>query len=222
MGIISVDNTDRLYWLGRYSERVYTTLKLFSRHYDEMIDQSEKSYETFCEELEIPCIYADSDDFITRYCFSQEDPNSIYSNLMRAYDNGIMLREEIGSETLSYIQLAVYAMQRAQANPALLIDFQKVMDNIMAFWGMADDSISSENVRNIIKVGKRVERIDLYARLHHPAENMIREVCRLAGRIPRTQMNYSEAALEALSLLVNEEKIDYNRIVYIVENELIG
>lgn len=28
MGIISVENTDRLYWLGRYSERVYSTIQL--------------------------------------------------------------------------------------------------------------------------------------------------------------------------------------------------
>ncbi|MEE3395254.1 MAG: hypothetical protein VZQ97_04965, partial [Candidatus Onthomonas sp.] len=33
---------------------------------------------------------------------------SVYSNLIRAYDNAIVLREEIGSLTLSYIQLAVY------------------------------------------------------------------------------------------------------------------
>ena len=47
-----------------------------------------------------------SENFIQRYCFDADDMNSIYSNLMRAYDNGITLRESIGSETLSYIQLA--------------------------------------------------------------------------------------------------------------------
>lgn len=28
MGIISVEQVDHLYWLGRYTERIYTTLKL--------------------------------------------------------------------------------------------------------------------------------------------------------------------------------------------------
>ena len=32
-------NTDRLYWLGRYSERVYTTLRLFSLSFDALIEQ---------------------------------------------------------------------------------------------------------------------------------------------------------------------------------------
>lgn len=30
MGIISVEQADRLYWLGRYAERVYTTLRIYS------------------------------------------------------------------------------------------------------------------------------------------------------------------------------------------------
>ncbi len=39
MGIISVDQADRLFWLGRYSERVYTTLRLYSKSFDSMIDE---------------------------------------------------------------------------------------------------------------------------------------------------------------------------------------
>ena len=40
---------------------------------------------------------------------------------MRTYDNAVVLREEIGSETLSYIQLAVYEMNRAKESSAPLI-----------------------------------------------------------------------------------------------------
>ena len=56
MGIISVEQTDRLYWLGRYSERVYTTLKLFADSFDQMIDAQEGAYDGFCKKLEIPNI----------------------------------------------------------------------------------------------------------------------------------------------------------------------
>ena len=38
MGIISLEKQDHLYWLGRYSERVYTTLKTFLLGYDQMLD----------------------------------------------------------------------------------------------------------------------------------------------------------------------------------------
>ena len=90
MGIISVEHTDRLLWLGRYSERVYTTLRLFANYFDSMIDLNMEEYERFCKSQDIPNIYSSIDDFTTKYCFDGNDPNSIYSNLLRAYDNAIV------------------------------------------------------------------------------------------------------------------------------------
>ena len=220
MGMISVENTDRLYWLGRYSERVYTTIRLFAASFDSMIDTYVDSYADFCKSLDIPNIYTSGENFISRYCFDPEDTNSIYSNLVRAYDNCVTLREEIGSETVSYIQLAMYAMNKAKISHAPLIELQKVTDNILAFWGIADDSIDSENVRNIIKIGKRVERLDLYARLHMPRTEMKREVDRLAGRIPRTCLKYRNDMLDALKTLVESPEIDYYDVVQKVEDLL--
>ena len=52
-----------------------------------------RAYEGFCEKLSIPVIYQDMDDFIDKYLFSAEDPNSVYSNMMRALDNGVVLRD---------------------------------------------------------------------------------------------------------------------------------
>ena len=141
MGIKSVMNTDRLFWLGRYSERVYTTLRLFSLSFDSLIEQSVDDHRAFCESLEIPDIYRDKDDFIDRYAFGLDDPNSIISNLYRAYDNAIELREEIGSETLSFIQMAIYEMKSAKRSEAPMLHFQKITDAILAFWGCADDQI---------------------------------------------------------------------------------
>ena len=220
MGIISIENTDRLYWLGRYSERVYTTIRLFSASYDSMIDTYLDSYETFCQKLDIPNIYTSSQNFIERYCFDEQDPNSIYSNLMRAYDNCVTLREEIGSETISYIRLAVYEMNKAKISQSPMIEFQKVNDNILAFWGIVDDNIDSENVRNIIKVGKRIERLDLYGRLHIPKKELNREVQRLAGRIPRTCLKYKKDYLRDLQSLVESPEIDYYEVVNKVEHLL--
>lgn len=209
---------DQLYWLGRYSERVYTTLRMFAVNFDAMIDLDTNEYAEYCAKMEIPAIYTSREDFTKRYCFDEEDPNSIYSNLMRAYDNAIVLREEIGSETLSYIQLAVYEMNKAKLSDAPLIQLQKVIDNIVAFWGLADDFIDGEYVRNIIKVGKRIERIDLYGRLHVEKKEMIREVHRLTGRIARSGLQYYEEKLAHLNWLVQEETLDYAEIVKEVES----
>ena len=217
MGIKSVMNTDRLYWLGRYSERVYTTLKLFSISFDTLIEQYSEDHQEFCRSLEIPNIYRDKDDFIDTYAFSLDDPNSIISNLHRAYDNAIELREEIGSETLSFIQIAIYEMNYAKASDAPLLHFQKITDALLAFWGCVDDQIDDENTRNIIKIGKRVERLDLYARLEKDRSAIRREVNRLAGRISRTDLIYRKEDLQKLKDLAEEPELRYRDIILTVE-----
>ena len=220
MGIISIGQTNQLFWLGRYSERVYTTLRLYSNRFDMMIDEIADSYMEFCRLVDIPDIYGSKEVFREKYPFDEENPDSIMSNLNRAYDNAIVLREEIGSETLSYIQLAIYEMNRARISKAPLIEMPRVMDNLLAFWGIADDSIDSEQVRDIIKVGKRIERIDLYARLGVERKELDREISRLLPRIKKSGMEYDEEKLQHLKALVLMPEIDYYEIVREVESVL--
>lgn len=85
MGILSLENTDRLYWLGRYSERVYTTIRLFFLSFDRLLDlegDDMAHIARFCKDLEIPNVYPAKEDFLSHYCFDDRDPNSIRSNLL--------------------------------------------------------------------------------------------------------------------------------------------
>ena len=217
MGIISVGQMDHLYWLGRYTERVYTILRYYSQSFDAMIDEKIDSYQKFCESVDIPNIYASKEDFLRRYPFDAANPESIISNLNRAYDNAVVLRETIGSEALSYIQLAVYDMGRAAASEAPLIEMQQIMDHILAFWGIADDQIDSEPIRNMIKAGKRIERIDLYARLGMPKEELEREAHRMIPRVEKSGMAYDREKLGQIKKLVESADLDYYQIVSDVE-----
>ena len=217
MGIISVEQVDHLYWLGRYTERVYTTLKIYSESFDRMIDESEDSYQKYCDSLDIPNIYESKEDFLKRYPFDISVPDSIISNLNRAYDNAIVLRETIGSEALSYIQLSIYAMNNASVSYAPLIDLQQIMDDLLSFWGLVDDQIDSDQIRNIIKAGKRIERIDLYARLEVEKPRLVREVRRMIPRVLRSGMKYDDMSLSRVSTLINDVNLDYEKIIANVE-----
>ena len=183
-----------------------------------MIDETRDSYPDFCAKMDIPNIYRDKDDFFYRYPYDPDNPDSILSNLRRAYDNAIVLREAIGSEALSYIQLAVYDWEKASANQAPLLETQKLIDHVMAFWGTVDDQIDSRETRNIIKAGKRVERIDLYARMGYPREMLVREAHRLLPRVRESGLNFEEAKLERIIRLVEAEQIDYYALVGEVES----
>ena len=156
MGIITVEKVDYLLWLGRYMERTYTTINLFKNDYDEMIDHLDDSYKDFCIRLQIPNIYTSKEDFIERYAFDETNSDSIISNLTRAYDNAIYLRDEIGTQTMSYIQMAIYDMQSAKISNAPIISLQRVVDNILSFWGCIYDQIGDSKTRSIIKLVKRI------------------------------------------------------------------
>lgn len=185
-----------------------------------MIDEMADSYEGFCNSIDIPNIYTSNEDFKRRYPFDTENPDSIISNLNRAYDNAVVLRDSISSEALSYIQLAVYEMNKAAVSSAPLIEMQQIMDHMLSFWGIIDDRIDSEQVRNIIKAGKRIERIDLYARLGALKEELVREVHRMIPRVERSGLSYDEKKLQLVKELVESSQLDYYRIVSIVETIL--
>lgn len=217
MGIISVKQADSLLWLGRYTERVYTTIKMYNQSFDRMIDEEKDSYPDFCDRMDIPNIYKDKDDFMYRYPYDPTNPDSIISTLNRAYDNAIELRETIGSETLSYIQLAIYDWNKASRNQAPLMETQKVIDHIMAFWGIADDIIDDQEVRNILKAGKRIERIDLYARMHFSPYQLKREIRRMIPRVESSGLKFDPEKLEKIRALVYMPEVDYYQLVEEVE-----
>ena len=149
--------------------------------------------------------------------FDEDNPDSIISNLIRAYDNAIVLRESIGSESLSYIQLAIYEMNKAKLSDAPLLELQLVIDDILAFWGMIDDKLDDDHIRNIIKSGKRIERFDLYARLGLGREVLIREANRMIPRIEKSGMDVKKEKDLEIRRAVEEQEVDYYGVIKMVE-----
>ncbi|MGN0166093.1 MAG: alpha-E domain-containing protein [Lachnospiraceae bacterium] len=218
MGIITVEKVDHLLWLGRYIERVHTTLKEFFVDYDNMIDVSDDAYKDYCRRINVPDVYGSKEVFLQKYLFDDTDINSVASNLNRAYDNAIVIRDDIGSETLSYIQLAVYDIEKAKSAPSTIVELQGIIDHILAFWGCVDDMVDEECIRSIMKAGRRIERLDLYLRFNMPAPVLKRELKKLNRRIVRTGITYNTESLENLPYLLNQPEIDYEAALEMVES----
>ena len=72
--------------------------------------------------------------------------------------------------------------------------------------------------RNMIKVGRRIERIDLYGRLHHTQKELIRQVTRLIPRVERSGLAYDRDNLMLLKSIVEEPEIDYYKVVSVAES----
>lgn len=217
MGTITVEKANELFWLGRYAERVYTTLREFFIGFDRMIE-AEEAYIEYCKIVDVPNVYESKRDFLEKYPFDTENPDSILSNLYRAYDNALVLRDEIHTETLSYIQLSIYDMKKARVSIAPLIEMQKVIDNLLAFWGSVDDKVDEEKTRSIIKLGRRVERIDLYLRFRMSCDKLKTEKNKLEKRIVRTGLKYDESKLCELSSMIDSGEILLNQAIALIES----
>lgn len=216
MGAVTVTKLDNLYWMGRYIERVYQLIGMYMDGYDSMIDADKQYYEKICNTLGIPNTYSSSEDFIKGFAFDTENSFSIISNAYRAYDNAMVIRDEITSKTLAYIHLAIAELNKAKNSSSPLFNLQQVLDNILAFWGCLDDLVDDESTRNTAKAGKRIERLDLYLRLRKPRKELEREIERLIHRIDTTTLKYNKAALKHAEALIAEETIDYATALFMV------
>ena len=199
MGDMSINKASRLFWLGRYYERVATTLAYFWSWYDRLIDGEPPDYAAFCSALEIRCEYKTAEEFMQGYVFDGENPESLRSAADAMLGNGMMLRETIGSRTLAYLELAVNALASGSKSINPTLPLQLVIDYIMAFRGCYDDCIEDENVRNIIKCGAGVERLSLYLRLGWRLESVGAEIGKLMKRMERTSLRAEPGAERILT-----------------------
>lgn len=132
-----------------------------------MLDKEPTLYIDYCHQLEIPNIYLNDAHFLMSYLYDKENSDSIVSNLQRAYDNAIVLRDEISSKVLSYIQMGVNLFEEMSESDAPVLSLQNVIDDLLAFKGSMYEFIDDDITLDIIKLGEYVERIDLYLRLHY-------------------------------------------------------
>lgn len=216
MGTITRININNLFWLGRYTERVFITLNSFFKYADKIIEKGDDFYKKYLADISVPNIYRDSADFFDRYVFDENDPNSIYSNLERALGNGIVLREEIKTPSLSYLQMAADKFRECRGTDKIRYDMLPVRDAIYAFWGSVDNNMTDNDALRIIHLGKSLEQVDMMLRLSLPSEetltalnNLMKHVTRYIGRckeiINEHSYNTLRAALEAPDM-INEKR----------------
>jgi len=203
---ISSAKANRLYWLGRYAERVYTALHMLRKHHDLMIDEDENAYVNFCTLMGIENRYASAENFMQRYLFDESNPDSVIYMLERAHDNAILLREEIMSETLSYIQLSICYMKKCESQGYGLNDLQLVTDYMLSFWGSIDERILVSQIRNTLRFGKYMECVDLHIRFDYPFTRVNQIFGRMMETIEKECYVCDELTLLLLQQQVTSDK----------------
>ena len=145
------------------------------------------------------------------YLFDKNNPNSIGASMVRAFDNAVVMRKEISTETLSYVQLALDELEKCKESSSPVVKLQNVIDYIFAFWGSVDDNVLEENFRNVMKTARYIERVDLYCRMSYSQPKIGKEFNKLKHRIGKTGVPYNKELLQELDALIkDEEKLKEN------------
>jgi len=192
MGIVSLKHSSNLYWLGRYAERVYTTLDTFFDYYDSTLDKDKLSYKDFLKRLEIEDEFSDYESFLNEFLYGT-DCFSISSTFRLAYDNALVLKNMIGSEALAYLELARNVFHSHKDTKNFRLAFMPVIDYLLSYWGCIDDHLTFGEAGTIIKCGKLVERLDLYFRFSYDNNLINREYDKLCHIIARANKGFCNA-----------------------------
>ena len=204
MGPITLTSVDQLYWLGRYTERVYTTLRRFFSTYDQSIDHGPEDFRGFCRELDIPFDpMLSANELIHDILYDRNEPSSVCSSMRAAFGNAVMLRSELGTATTAYVELALIRLKESKQPDARLLRQRSVHDDLLAFWGSVEDGTADPEIKALLFFGKYVERLDLYARFGVDAARLEAPLTKLAfylGAVKHPECLPQVGALEDLAL----------------------
>ncbi len=171
---ISPAKADRLYWLGRYVERVILTmhsLRKGAASTSEADIVASLSY--FCSRVGISCPTSTAKEMLKTIIYSTDNCASVASTLDYAKNNAMLLRNDITSETLAYIEMAVNFLKEASVEEKGLFELQSVSDYLMAFWGASGDNVRSRSARNILMIGRCVEKLDFMIRFDYETSRIL-------------------------------------------------
>lgn len=212
---IPANKANRLYWLGRYTERVYISLHLLRRYYDRMIDGQPKDYEGFHQRLDFGNPYPDTESLRLGYMYDGNNPASLLAELVAANDNAIVLREEIKSETLSYVQLSLCLIQKAaERKETNITNLQPITDYLLAFWGSIDERVFDDCIRRLLKMGKLVENIDLHIRFDYPFHRIKEAYEELKKQLENKESMYDLSLIEQIDTCLDEEAYNQRDLAY--------
>ena len=164
---VTASKAENLFWLGRYTERVFTTLNVFFPFYDRVMDTDVDAFRPFARALDLPEDFEDFDAFVHSFLYDKSNRDSVRSAISSAFYNAVVLRPELGSRLLQYIELAMSGIVDAAHHAGAaqdVFDHRDIADDMLAFWGGIENSSIETTMKALVFLGKYLERIDLYTR----------------------------------------------------------
>ena len=98
--------------------------------------------------------------FIHSFLYDGTNPDSVRSAIVAAFNNAVVLRPELTSRLLQYVELAVKNITEAAERSASADDIysqRDIADDMLAFWGGIENS-TADITREGVRVHRQVHR----------------------------------------------------------------
>ena len=213
--IISATKANSLYWLGRYEERVYITLHLLRKCHDKMIDGELEDYWPIWQKLDTAGVYKTNEEFTLGIMYDDTNPSTVIAAQTKAMDNAILLREDIMSETLSYLEMSLALIRECREKQEKnVICLQPVIDWSLAFWGSAEQRVQNHKALYIMMIGRNIENMDMLLRFDYGFERVALAYDSVKHWVHQLPDLADENIEEQLDSLIVQERFNLNDVEY--------
>ncbi len=173
--IMTANVANNIYWLGRYLERVESTLLEINTVYDNIIDVNFDAGKIFYSSLGIEISYENASNFIHEAILGDHDANlKVLLDYVR--ENAIISRSYIDLEAFgSIIQLHdLFVKIDSKEENIDFVFIDEALSLISEIWG----EFTRKETRNVddyfLKLGKYIEKVDFHLRIGKKKEYAIR------------------------------------------------
>lgn len=213
--IISATKANSLYWLGRYEERVYITLHLLRKCHDKMIDGELEDYWPIWQKLDTAGAYKTNEEFTLGIMYDDTNPSTVIAAQTKAMDNAILLREDILSETLSYLEMSLALIRECREKQEKnVICLQPVIDWSLAFWGSAEQRVQNHKALYIMMIGRNIENMDMLLRFDYSFERVALAYDSVKHWVHQLPGLADENIEEQLDSLIVQDRFNLNNVEY--------
>lgn len=134
--LLTANVASNLYWLGRYLERMESTLMEIIPAFDNIIDVDKASGKKLYKRFEIDIKYKNANSFLDAAVFGEHDAN-IYTLISYVRENAIISRSYIDANAFgSIIELSDTLKQANNDNFVIDCSFvEKISSRVSEVWG---------------------------------------------------------------------------------------
>ncbi len=204
---------ESLYWIGRYLERADGTARILDVHLQLLLEDPWVDENDACRSLmsvmgapveDERTEPVTREDVLARFAY-MDGPGSIIGSLAAARENARRAREAVSTElweSLNMTRNELYRGRWRARSPHRF--FGWVRERVAAVTGIADATMSRDQVWNFLQLGRSIERADMTARLL--ASQDVRGVSNFGWQLVLRSCGAHEAYLRTYGAAASEDR----------------